>query len=128
MAPVEKNSRGLYDQKGKLMTNMNMIIDSVKKNLKDTNIDIIFASGEYDHIVGPGPTPQPGELMKVIVSDDEDNTLRVAVIDEDRNVYRRIGSWYKDQLPHNDWMLGTLKGFEPKEQIEIMRLMDAWCD
>lgn len=111
-----------------MTNNMNRVIDSVKKNLDGTNIDIIFTTGNFDHIVGPGPTPQPGELMKVIVSDDEDNTLRVAVIGKDRNVYRRCGNWYKDQLPHNDWMKSTLKGFEPKELIEIVRLMDVWCD
>lgn len=111
------------------MRNMDNIIKSVKKNLPDSIIDIIFTKGQYDHIVGPGPTPQPGELMKVIISDEDDNTLRVAVIDKQRNVYRRIGGWYdKEQLPHNDWFSGNLKGFEPKELIEIVRLIDAWCD
>lgn len=112
-----------------MKNNMTNIIASVKKNLEAANIDIIFATGKFDHIVGPGPTPQPGELMKVIISDEDDNILRVAVIDKDRNVYRRIGGWYdKDQLPHNDWAKSTLKGFEPKELIEIVRLIDAWCD
>lgn len=104
--------------------NMTNIIKSVKKNLPNTNIDIIFPTGKYDHI-----TPQPSRLMMIIVRDDDnDNILRIAIIDESRNVYRRIGGWCVNYFQHSDWEKSTLRGFEPKELIEIVRLMDAWCD
>lgn len=106
------------------MTNINNVIESVKKNLPDTNIDILFPTGEYEHI----EATQPERLMKIIVRDEEENILRVCMFDEHRNVYRRIGGWRVNYFEHTEWVKSTLRGFEPKELIEIVRLMDAWCD
>ena len=116
------------------MANINKVIASVQKNLPGTNIDIFFPTGEYDSIVPgiiPGPTPQPTKMMKIIVSDDDDNILRTCIIDEKRNVYRRIGGGYVGDHESNDWVLtrkSAFGGFMPKELIEIVRLMDVWCD
>ena len=106
------------------MANINEVIASVKKNLEGTNIDILFPTGEYDHI----EATQPERLMKIIVRDEEENILRVCMVDEHRNVYRRIGGWCKNYFEHSEWVKSTLRGFVPQELIEIIRLMDAWCD
>lgn len=111
--------------------NINKVIESVKKNLSETNIDIFFPATEYEHILPgiiSGPTPQPTRLMKIIIFDDDDNILRTCIIDEGRNVYRRIGGGYTGDFEYSEWIKSTFGGFVPKELIEIVRLMDAWCD
>ena len=56
---------------------------------------------------------------------DEDNCIRRTIgIDKNRNVYRRNNMY--DDL--DIWQPGPMDGFHMDEMIELVRVMDEWCN
>ena len=56
---------------------------------------------------------------------DEDNQIRRTIaIDKKRNTYRRSRMF--DDV--NVWEPGPMDGFHMDERIELVRVMDEWCD